>query len=91
MYTVSGVHLRKSELRRVICVLIERQRTLLASPNPLKRFGVLWIAVTLDKCLRQCANHEIGQLLSVVQDRFHILEPEFALCHHAKRRLLLRP
>jgi hypothetical protein len=27
----------------------------------------------------------------IVQDRFHIFEPEFAIIHHAKRRLLLRP
>jgi hypothetical protein len=29
--------------------------------------------------------------MMVVQDQFHIFEPEFALCHHARRRLLLRP
>jgi hypothetical protein len=26
----------------------------------------------------------------IVQDRFHIFEPEFAIIHHAKRRLSLR-
>jgi len=38
--------------------------------------------------LARCADHEIGELLTLVQERFHIFEPEFAICHHAIRRLL---
>ena len=81
----------RSELDRVIRDLIHQQRMLLASPNPLKRFGVLWIAATLDNRLRECTDREIGELLILVQNRFHIVEPEFAVCYHAKRRLMLRP
>jgi hypothetical protein len=58
--------------------------------NPWERFGVLWIAATLEEHLIQSTDREIGQLMLIVQDRFAIFEPEFALCHHARRRLLLR-
>jgi hypothetical protein len=30
-------------------------------------------------------------LLFLVQQRFHIFEPEFSICEHARRRLLLKP
>jgi hypothetical protein len=80
----------ETELHRVISALIHQQRMLLASPDLLKRFGVLWIAATLDNRLKECTDREIGELLSLTLDRFHIFEPEFALCHHARQRLLLR-
>ncbi len=44
----------------------------------------------LDKHLSQCTDREIGQLMVVVKGRFHIFEPEFAICHHARRRLTLK-
>jgi len=44
----------------------------------------------LDRQLARCSDREIGSLLSFVQDRFHIFEPEFAICRHAQRSLLLR-
>jgi len=88
---MSGVHLDKSELHRLISVLIHEQRRLLNSPHLAERFGVLWIAATLDMRLTKCTDREIGELLAIAHNRFHTLEPEFAICHHAKRRLLLRP
>jgi hypothetical protein len=81
----------ETKLYRVISDLIHEQRRLINSPHLAERFGVLWIAATLDKRLRQCTDREIGELLAIARDRFHIFEPEFAICHHAKRRLLLRP
>jgi hypothetical protein len=91
LYTVSEAFLDRSELYPVISALIHEQRRLATSPHLAERFRILWIAATLDKRLRECTDHEIAQLMVVVQDRFHIFGPEFALCYHAKRRLLLRP
>ena len=88
---MSGGYVDRSELRRAIRALIHEQRTFLTSTNPVQRFGVLWTAADLDKRLRQCTDREIGTLLTIVGDQFHIFEPEFALCYHAKRRLMLRP
>ena len=80
-----------SELQRIVRVLIQRQRRLMRSSDPVERFHTLWIAALLDEHLIQCTDHEIGELLAIVRNRFHIFEPEFAICHHAKRGLLLRP
>jgi len=91
MYTSSVSRGDESDLHRVILDLIDEHRRLATSPHPAERFRILWIAAALDKRLRQCTDHEIGELLAVARDRFHIFEPEFALCYHAKRRLLLRP
>ena len=79
------------ELQRVVRILIERQRRLMRSSDPVERFHTLWIVALLDEHLTQCTDREIGDLMVIVQDRFHIFEPEFAICHHATRRLLLRP
>jgi cytochrome c oxidase assembly factor CtaG len=43
-----------------------------------------------DKRLNECTDHEVGELMEIVQDRFAIFEAEFAVCHHARRRLMLR-
>jgi len=80
-----------SDLDKVVRALIYEQRRLATSPHLAERFRILWIAATLDKRLKQCTDDEIAELLNVVQERFHIFEPEFAICYHAKRRLLLRP
>jgi hypothetical protein len=80
-----------SDLDKVVRALIYEQRRLATSPHFAERFRILWTAATLDKRLRQCTDREIGELLAIAQSQFHIFEPEFALCHHAKRRLLLRP
>jgi len=61
------------------------------SSDPVERFHTLWIAALLDEYLTQCTDRQIGELLIFVQERFRIFEPEFAICHHAKKRLLLRP
>ena len=91
MYTSGVGNVDRSELHRVISDLIHEQRRLANSPHLAERFRILWTVAALDKRLRQCTDREIGTLLTIARDRFHIFEPEFALCHHAKRRLLLRP
>jgi hypothetical protein len=80
---------QESELNRTIHALIERQRRLASSTNLSQRFRTLWIAALLDKRLKQCADHEVGELMVIVQGRFGLFEPELAICHHARRRLLL--
>jgi len=42
----------------------------------------------LDERLAQCTDCEVGELLILVQERFGIFEPEMAVCHHARKRLL---
>ena len=79
-----------SELHSVVRALIQEQQRIVRSTNPRERLSILWVAALVDKHITNCTNHEVGELLTVVQERFHIFEPEFALCHHAARRLLLR-
>jgi hypothetical protein len=80
----------RSEAQRAVRTLIREQRTLANSIKISERFRTLWVASQLDRQLGHCTNHEIGELLSFAQNRFHIFEPEFAICHHAQRRLWLR-
>ena len=91
MYTYCRISVDRSHLHRVICALIDKQRHLANSTDFSVRFRTLWTAAQLDKHLRQCTDHEIGKLLVIVQDRFHIFQPEFAIVYHAQRILLLRP
>jgi hypothetical protein len=78
-------HRRQAD--RAVRALIDEQRKLAESADPLERFRVLWVAATLDEHLAQCTDHEVGELMRFVQERFGLFEPEFALCHHARRRL----
>ena len=77
----------ETELHRVIRALIQKQRGIAASTNLAVRFQTLWIAALLDEELARCTDYEIDNLLFLVQERFHIFEPEFAICEHARRRL----
>ena len=80
-----------SDLDKFVRALIDEQRRLINSPHLAERFRTFWTVATLDKRLRRCTDREIGTLLTIAQDRFHIFEPEFAICYHARRRLLLQP
>lgn len=91
VYTYSRISVNRSELHRVICALIDQQRNQANSTDFSLRFRTLWTVALLDKRLNQSTDHEIGKLLVIVQDQFHILEPEIAILYHAQRRLLLRP
>jgi hypothetical protein len=70
--------------------LIEKQRRLVNSDNPAERLRILWIAALLDQRLSGCTDHEIAELMNLVQEQFGIFDPEMAVCEHARRRLLLR-
>jgi hypothetical protein len=91
MYTYCKVSVDRSHLHRVICALIDKQQHLANSTDLSVRFRTLWTAALLNKHLNQCTDREIGKLLVIVQDQFHILEPEIAILYHAQRRLLRRP
>jgi hypothetical protein len=80
---------QRSELRRVVRALIERQCRLANSANLAMRFRTLWVEALLDESLSDCTDHDIGGLLAIVQERFAIFEPAFAVCYHARQRLML--
>jgi hypothetical protein len=78
----------RSELERTVRALIEKQWKLASSADHVERFRTLWIAAMLDERLSQCPDRMLGRFMRFVQDRLDIIEPEFAICEHAKRRLL---
>jgi hypothetical protein len=41
----------------------------------------------LGELLSRCSDHQIADLMSLVQDGIGIFTPDFAVCEHAKRRL----
>jgi hypothetical protein len=73
---------------RAVRALIEWQRELANSPYLAMRFRTLWVAALLDKRLKQCTDHEVGELMVIVQGRFHVFESEFGICEHARKRLV---
>jgi hypothetical protein len=77
----------KSQAETVTLTLIQEQRRLAESPHIEERFCTLWIVAALDEHLACSTDQDIGDLLSIVQTHFEIFEPEFALCHHARKRL----
>jgi hypothetical protein len=79
-----------SDAHTVVCSLIQEQRRLATSPYISERFRTLWTAAMVDKRLKQCTDREVGDLMRFVQERFGLFEAEFAICHHARRRLLLK-
>lgn len=70
--------------------LFEAQRRLAGSPNLIERLSTLWAGALLGERLARCSDHEIGDLLSLVQDGLGLFSPDFAVCEHAKRRLQQR-
>jgi hypothetical protein len=80
----------KSDTNATICTLIHEQRRLVSSTIPSERFRVLWLTAMLDKSLFHCTDHEVGKLMSFVQQQFCIFDPEFAICYHARTRLFQR-
>ena len=77
-----------SEKVRIALELIERQRRLADSRDPLERAKTLWVATELGKRLSRCTDAQIGELLLRAEERLPIFEPEFAVIEHARRRLL---
>ena len=76
------------ETVRIALELIERQRRLADSHDPLQRAKTLWVATELDKRLSRCTDAQIAELLARAEERLPIFEPEFAVIEHARRRLL---
>jgi hypothetical protein len=72
----------------LVSLTTKEQRRFANSTHLAMRFRTLWAAALLDKDLKQCTDHEVGELMVIVQKRFGLLESEFAVCHHARRRLL---
>jgi hypothetical protein len=67
--------------------LFRYQRRLAGSHDLLERLKVLWAAAQLRERLEWCSDHEIGDLLSLVQEVFGLFSPEYSVCEHARRRL----
>jgi hypothetical protein len=70
--------------------LFEYHRKVAGSHDLHERLKVLWVAAKLRERLELCSDHEIGDLLSLVQDVFGLFSPEYGVCEHAKRRLRRR-
>jgi hypothetical protein len=68
--------------------LFEYQRRLAGSPYLIDRLGTLWVGAQLAERLDLCPDHEIGDLLSLVQDGLWLFSPDYAVCEHARRRFL---
>jgi len=68
--------------------LFEHIRKLARSPILFDRLETLWAAAQLGEHLESCSDHEIANLLLLVQDSLGIFGPEFAVCEQAKSRLL---
>jgi hypothetical protein len=52
-----------------------------------ERLRTLWIVAPFGERLERCSDAQIGDLLSMVQDRMGLFTAEFAVCEQAKRRL----
>jgi hypothetical protein len=63
-------------------------RRLAGSQDLVERLTTLWIGAMLGEHLELCSDHQIGDLLSAVKDNLELFGPDFAVCEHAKRRLL---
>jgi hypothetical protein len=81
-------HLLPEELS--VGEMFDYQRKLAGSHDLLERLRTLRIGALLGERLAWCSDHEIGDLLSLVQDVFGLFSPEYAVCEHAKRRLQRR-
>lgn len=68
--------------------LFKYQRKLAESHGLLERLKTLWTGAQLRERLEWCSNAEIADLLSIVQEGLGLFSPDFAVCEHAKRRLL---
>jgi heme oxygenase len=78
-----------SEAYHSIGALIEKQRDRANSTDISRRLRILWITARLDKLLAHSTDRQLGDLMGCVLERFGMFEPEFAICYHARRRLLL--
>jgi hypothetical protein len=52
-----------------------------------ERLRTLWFAAAFGERLERCSDGQIGDLLSMVQERMGLFSSEYLVCEHAKRRL----
>jgi hypothetical protein len=71
--------------------LFEYLRKLAKSHDIAERIRTLWIAAQFGERLERCSDGQIGDLLSMVQERMGLFDPEFAVCEESKRRLQRSP
>jgi hypothetical protein len=81
-------HLPPDELS--VSELFEYLRRVAGSQQMSERLKTLWIGAMLGERLELSPDHEIGELLSKVQDEFGIFSPQYAVCEFAIRRLQQR-
>jgi hypothetical protein len=67
--------------------LFEYLRKLAKSHDITERLRTLWILVLFGERLERCSDAQIGDLLSMVQERMWLFSPEYSVCEHAERRL----
>jgi hypothetical protein len=67
--------------------LFEYLRKLAKSHDIAERLRTLWILAAFGERLERCSDGQIGDLLSMVQERMGLFTAEFAVCEQAKRRL----
>jgi len=73
---------------RTVLELMEWQRRLAGSRDPLQRAKTLWVATELNECLSRCTDAQMAELLIRAEESLPIFEAEFAVIEHARRRLL---
>jgi hypothetical protein len=78
-------HLSPEELSAM--ELFQYLRELARSHDMAERLRTLWIVAAFGGRLERCSDAQIGDLLSMVQERMAIFSPEYSVCEHAKRRL----
>jgi hypothetical protein len=67
--------------------LFQYLRELAKSHDVAERLRTLWIVASFCERLERCSDGQIGDLLSMVQERMWLFSPEYSVCEHAKRRL----
>jgi hypothetical protein len=81
-------HMEKPLRELSVHELFEHMRELARSPILLERLKTLWAGTQLEELLDSCSDHEVATLLAFVQGSLGIFGPEFAVCEHAKKRLM---
>jgi hypothetical protein len=62
-------------------------RKLAKSHDIAERLRTLWFAAAFGVRLEGCSDGQIGDLLSVVQERMSLFSPDYSVCEQAKHRL----
>jgi hypothetical protein len=71
--------------------LFDYLRKLAKSDDIVERLRTLWIAEEFGERLEQCSDEQIGDLLTMVQERMGLFTADYGVCEHAKRRLQRSP